>query len=165
MAGKKKKCCYVVKTSKYRVWNWSGYIKTCVWSAKWAVEVHGQSFAPSQKTSSLHTTNSELQKGRASFGFSISCFSLRKIINRAAMLLFCFKTHYGAKFTAAGYQYHISVSSPVGGGCLSASVWPCEVTTAVLQILVQATLALISHRLHTLPPFELVVITQVISHC
>lgn len=81
------------------------------------------------------------------------------------MLLFCFKTHYGATFQAAGYQDHIFVSNPAGAGCLSASVWPYEVTTTVLQFLVQVTSALMSHRLDVLPPFELVVVTQVVLHC
>lgn len=73
--------------------------------------------------------------------------------------------HYGAKFKTAGYQDHIFVSNSVEAGCLSASVWLCEGTTTVLQILVQVTLALMSHRLDTLPPFELVVVTQVVLHC
>lgn len=49
------------------------------------------------------------------------------------MLLLCFKTHYGAKVKAAGYQDHIFVSSPVGGRmpfCISLALWSDHYSSA-----------------------------------
>lgn len=189
MVGKKIKCYYVVKTSKYRVWNWCEYIKASVWSAKRAVEVHGWSFPPSHKTSSLHTTNSELQKRMQSYKkiwlFHI-ILQLKK--NLSPEWLGCCSALRHTKEISLRL---LGIRSDFHKQCL----WGQDAFLhqfGLLRIHVQVTLALMSHRLDAVcynqhcyfcfidfsliklkilrsglcfshfPPFELVVVTQVV---